>query len=130
MYDEFLKIFYHKNHRDFVFCDCYGICYLFNKEILKIELPLYLNERIHTYDDISNTLMTRKTDFKKVQKGKEVMGDIVMLNVKNMPVHVGVVLQNGLMLHIMEGKHAVIESYNNNNWKKKVDSFYRYESTN
>ena len=129
MYDKFLNIAYEKNHRNFELCDCYGICYLFNKEILKKDIPIYLNQDIVTHEQISSTLSVKKSDFFKVTNGKEKIGDIVMMCIKGMAIHVGVVLQNGLMLHIMEGKQAAIESYKSTKWKNKVDSFYRYEST-
>lgn len=127
-YDKFTKIFYHKNHRDFNFCDCYGICYLFNKEVLKKEIPVYLNEKIYSNEDINRTYREKQSDFKKVNTGRESGGDIVSLKIKGQPIHVGVVVQKGTMLHIMENKNAQIESYNNSKWKNKVDSFWRYES--
>ena len=100
-----------------------------DKEILKKDIPIYLNQDIVTHEQISSTLSVKKSDFFKVTNGKEKIGDIVMMCIKGMAIHVGVVLQNGLMLHIMEGKQAAIESYKSTKWKNKVDSFYRYEST-
>jgi len=129
-YKKFLDIFYHSNKRDFLFCDCYGICHLFNKEVLGVELPEFLNEKIYTDDDVYSTLQVKKESFKSVSNGKECEGDIVILNIKGYPVHVGVVLQNGNMLHIMREKHAEIESYKNSKWKNRVDSFWSYESLN
>jgi cell wall-associated NlpC family hydrolase len=128
-HSEYLKIFYHKNHRDFSFCDCYGICYLFNKEVLDKEIPIYLNEKIYTDEDVNATYKSKTSDFRKIPIGKEAIGDIISFNIKGFAVHVGVVLQKGTMLHIMEGKHASIESYSNSKWERKVDSFWRYEST-
>tara|TARA_R110000787_G_scaffold5686_8_gene20548 strand:- start:6324 stop:6716 length:393 start_codon:yes stop_codon:yes gene_type:complete len=129
VYNEYTKIFYHKNQRDFNLCDCYGICYLFNKEELGIIIPQYLNEKIYSDEDINATYQEKKKDFKRVSLGKEKIGDIISLNVKGFPIHVGVVLQKGTMLHIMEGQHAMIESYQNSRWKNKVESFWRYESS-
>ena len=128
-HDNFTKIFYQKNHRDFNFCDCYGICYLFNKEVLNKEIPEYLNEKIYDNEDVVKTYNSKKPEFTKVNTGREKAGDIVSLKVKSMPIHVGVVIEKGAMLHIMENRHAVIESYNTNKWKNKVDSFWRYEDT-
>ena len=114
---------------DFSFCDCYGICYLFNKEVLGLEIPIYLNEKIYTDEDIDATYQSKKSDFKLVKSGKERIGDIVSLNIKGYAVHVGVVLQKGTMLHIMENKHAMIEGYKTSKWENKVESFWRYENT-
>lgn len=128
-FDKFLNIFYHKNHRSFTFCDCYGICYLFNKEVLGNDLPEFLDEDIWDDAGVNNAITNGKKHFKKINIGKEKVGDIVSFQINGNFLHVGVVLQSGQMLHIMEGKHAVIESYNNLKWKHKVDSFWRYEST-
>ena len=68
-------------------------------------------------------------DFTKVSLGKESVGDIISLNIKGLPVHVGVVLQKGLMLHIMDNEFAKIESYYTSKWKDRINSFWRYEDT-
>lgn len=128
-HDKFTKIFYHKNQRDFNFCDCYGICYLFNKEVLGKEIPSYLNEDIYTDEGINAAYKQKTQEWKKVPKGKETPGDVVSINLKHLPVHVGVVIEKGTMLHILENRHAQIESYNTNRWKNKINSFWRYEST-
>ena len=126
--EKFTKIFYHKNKRDFNFCDCYGICYLYNRDVLGRAIPEYLNEDIWSDESIDDTYHNKKQDFKKVTQGKECAGDIVSFNIKGHSVHVGVVLQRGTMLHIISGKHGSIESYNNSKWKNRVESFWRYES--
>lgn len=128
-FEKFLQIFYHKNHRSFTFCDCYGICYLFNKEVLGINLPEFLDEDIWDDDGVDLTIKKNRSKFKKIKLGKEKAGDIVSFKINGQFLHVGVVLQLGQMLHIMEEKHAVIESYHNLKWKEKVDSFWRYENT-
>lgn len=125
--DLFTNIFYHKNKRDFNLCDCYGLCYLFNKHILNKELPLYLNEKIELDTEVDAVVQDKKNDFVKVSIGRELAGDIVLMRIKNQPIHVGVIVQSGLMLHIMEGKHSSIESYKTTKWKNKIDSFWRYK---
>lgn len=129
MYRKYLDIHYKKNGRDFEFCDCYGICYLYNKHELEKLIPIYLNEEIETPNQVDALFNKKKSEFKKIKIGKEHEGDIISLNIKGLPTHVGVVLQKGLMLHIMNGHCALIESYNNSKWINRIDSFWRYEST-
>ncbi len=129
MYSQYTNIFYKKNGRDFNSCDCYGICYLFNKIELKKELPVYLDDPVDTPDQIDAVFGQKKKEFKKIPNGREMVGDIISLNIKGLPTHVGVVLQKGLMLHIISGQHSRIESYNTTKWKNRIDSFWRYEST-
>jgi cell wall-associated NlpC family hydrolase len=132
MYNEvekFLGIGYEKNKRDFKSCDCYGLCYLFNKDVLGIDIAEYVNENIYNNEELYETYQSKKKYFREINKGKEVSGDIVYLSIKGHAIHVGVVISKGTMLHIMEGRQSVVESYNSDRWENKVNSFWRYEST-
>ena len=128
-HESFTRIYHKTNGRDFNFCDCYGICYLFNKEVLNKEIPLYLEENIEDKEAINATYNSKQSEFVNIPIGKETTGDIVSIKFKNMPIHVGVIVEKGVMLHVMENRQAVIESYNSIRWKNKIDSFWRYEST-
>lgn len=129
MFKRYLNIKYKKNGRDFDYCDCYGICYLFNKHELEIDLPIYLDDPVENQEQIDALFNKKKSDFKKVKLGKECEGDIISFNIKGLPTHVGVVLQKGLMLHIISGETAKIESYTTNKWINRIDSLWRYEIT-
>lgn len=127
--EKFERIFYQLNHRDFNFCDCYGICYLYNKHVLGKYIPEYLNENIYTDESIIDAYNKRKPEWTQVKNGKEVPGDIISIKIKKFPTHVGVVVKKGLMMHIAENRHTAIESYNSTKWKNRVDSFWRYEGS-
>lgn len=127
-HDKFTKIFYELNRRDFERSDCYGICYLFNKHVLGRDIPCHLEDNVKTKEDINAAYKDKQSKFIKVSKGRECAGDIISLDIKNFPMHVGVVVKKGTMLHIMEDRHATIESYNSIKWKNKINSFWRYES--
>lgn len=53
-------------------------------------------------------------------------GDLVILNIGGRPSHIGVVTDPGWMLHSYSGGSAVIESYNDMRWRRRVEGFYRY----
>ena len=58
--------------------------------------------------------------------GHERPGDVVLLRVRNHPIHVGMVVEPGRMLHIMAGCDAVIESYNGLEWRHRTLGVFRY----
>lgn len=107
---------YKKDGRTHQEVDCYGLCYLFNKEVLNKEIPIYASYQ------------KDQDKYFKIPIGKEISGDIISLNIKGYPIHVGVIIQKGIMLHIMENSKPVIETYLNQKWIKRVDSIWRYES--
>ncbi len=108
---------YVKNGRTYSEVDCYGLCYLFNRDVLKKEIPIYASYQ------------NNQELFTKIRLGKEQIGDIISFNIKGFPTHVGVVLSKGTMFHIIENRKPIVESYNNIKWKKRVDSIWRYESS-
>ena len=126
---QFRNIPYKKDGRSYFGSDCYGICVLFNRDVLSIKLPEFLSEDVYIDESITQVFNDKKKSFKEVKIGKEKSGDIVSLNLKGYPVHVGVIVQKGIMLHIMESKYATVENYLSNKWTKRVNSIWRYEST-
>jgi len=53
-------------------------------------------------------------------------GDVVSLRIGGAESHVGLVATPGRMLHVLEGGHAVIETYTSRRWKERVAGVYRY----
>lgn len=112
-----LSVKYERDARSYEKTDCYGICYLYNRDVLNKKIPEFAN-----YDKDQN-------NYTRVSLGKECPGDIIMFNIKGYPIHVGVIVQKGTMLHIMENSKAAIESYKSAKWEKRIDSIWRYEGT-
>lgn len=112
---KFVNLDYEKDARGYDKVDCYGLCYLYNKDILKKEIPQYASYQ------------TDQDNYVRVRNGKEKSGDILMFNIMGYPIHVGVVVQPGVMLHIMEDSKSKIESYFCTKWQNRLDSIWRYE---
>src|SRR5690606_24777470 len=66
--------------------------------------------------------------WRRVAAGDEVCGDVVVLRVRGRPMHVGLVLGDGQMLHVEKGIDSVIERYTGAGWQSRVFGFYRYKS--
>lgn len=53
--------------------------------------------------------------------------DAIILRMRGVPMHVGIVTKPGHMLHCALGIGTVHERYDGTRWKDKVLGFYRYE---
>ena len=62
-----------------------------------------------------------------VRIGDEHPGDGVLLRVMGRPIHVGVVVARGWMLHIEKNCDSLIERYaGGSRWERRVLGFYRH----
>lgn len=52
-------------------------------------------------------------------------GDSILMRVSGVPVHVGLVIAPGHMLHTNKGIDACIERYGSTLWAKRIEAFYR-----
>ena len=64
--------------------------------------------------------------WRRIEPGFEECGDVVILRVYGHPVHVGMVLGQGDMLHIIDGMDSCIENYAAMKWRNRVTGFYRH----
>jgi cell wall-associated NlpC family hydrolase len=61
-----------------------------------------------------------------VAAGSEQLGDAILLRIVGRPIHVGVVIAPGRMLHTEQTTGAVIEGYTGRKWAQRVSGFYRW----
>lgn len=55
----------------------------------------------------------------------ECEGDAILLRLSGAPIHIGLVVAQGWMLHINKGIDACVESYRDPHWTHRVIGFYR-----
>lgn len=60
-----------------------------------------------------------------VSAGREMIGDGVFLRVGGIVCHIGMVVGDGMMLHIRRGVGASVESYRGGAWGQRVEAFRR-----
>lgn len=65
--------------------------------------------------------------FLPIAPGEEKCGDGVLFRMRGVPLHLGMVVYPGKMLHIEDGADACIEAYSSFQWSKRIIGFYRYE---
>lgn len=116
--------------RDLNGFDCWGlVAYVGNKHFNR-NYPSNIDkyESPFDYEELEG-VVRRDIDsgtWEEIPKGKEVPGDVVLLRMRGRPIHVGIVVSDGLMLHTERGIGVVLERYNSSTWKNRLLGFWRY----
>jgi cell wall-associated NlpC family hydrolase len=126
--DRFVGIPWKDKGRDSSGCDCWGLVRIVYQEILGINLPNYGEDYSNLADkkELAALIGKGASLWKEVKEGEEEVLDLVLLRQSGLPIHVGVVIGRGLMLHVPTEQSSTIVSYRGLLYKKRVDSFYRY----
>jgi cell wall-associated NlpC family hydrolase len=123
--DEYIGIPFKSKGRDRNGIDCWGLVRLIYRERLNIELPSYIDEYGHACsDDVIKVVAAHEKEWAKV--GKERTWDLVLLRIKGMPRHIGIVIGRKVMIHIWSGIDSCTERYDSLLWRNRILGFYRY----
>lgn len=112
--------------RDATGCDCWGLVRLIYKNEFDIDLPDLgpLYGCTTDKDGMKRVYEDQLVKWSKVKKPQ--IGDVVLLRIKGLPVHVGVMVDKGVMLHAERGIDSVVERVENSLWRNRVEGFYHY----
>jgi cell wall-associated NlpC family hydrolase len=112
--------------RDRLGLDCWGFVRLVYLE-LGLELPLYgdVYDRTTERETIARHVEATAREWVEVPAGAERPGDVVLLRLLGRPMHVGMVIEPGLMAHADPVAGVVVERYRGCLWAKRVQAFYR-----
>ena len=108
--------------------DCWGLVTLIAAERFGVRLPSYVAGYASTRDadDIGRLVRGQMDLWRNVPRGQELPGDVVLMRLMNQPMHVGMVVARGWMLHIEQGIDACLELYDGAKWRRRVIGIYRY----
>ena len=107
--------------------DCWGLVIAAGRDCYGLELPDYRGYA--NADDPTQTaqLFTARDDWQAIAPNEERAGDVVVLRLGTaLPVHAGLVVGWGLMLHSLAGRDACLERYRSRAWADRVEGFYRW----
>ncbi|QND13439.1 C40 family peptidase [Rhizobium leguminosarum bv. trifolii] len=125
--ERFIGIPYVQHGRGYDGADCWGILYLYYRDVLGILVPTYVAEmEARRFDrrDIG-PLMKAERERDWVQIETPAIGDCVLMRAGRHDSHVGVFLGAGRMLH-SEGPHpSQIERMADVRWRDRITGFYR-----
>ena len=111
--------------------DCWGMVQMYYREVLGVEIPSYVGE----YTDAGRSTQTRRelaalidhnmTDWREVDNAEA--GDVVLLKIGGRPIHVGIAVNGGQMLHTETGVDTLVERLASPMWERRIEGFYRYD---
>lgn len=109
--------------------DCWGMVRLIYAEKLNVELPSLLHY-VNTEDKTALIRGIEEHDAKHnwalIPKGQEQEFDVPVFNICGMPMHVGVVVRPGYMVHCQRDIGTSFETYRGHRWFNRLEGFYRY----
>lgn len=111
--------------------DCWGLVVLFYNKHMNIDLPLYewvAPDKSTMHKTTCEQAKQMALDiglFEEVDSPE--YGDLVLLNIMGMPIHIGVVIDKNLMLHTGSSHGVVVEDFTEMKWKRRIKSFHRYK---
>ena len=116
--------------RDHKGVDCWGLVRLVMAEQFGVALPSFTDEYDHTCNQVKiSALVAREVPrWRSIPLGEEVLGDVAVLRVRGAPMHVGMVMGDGLMLHAEKGIDSTLERYTAARWSQRIAGFYRYKT--
>jgi len=126
--------------RDIKGCDCWGLTRLICMNELGFTVPSFTEKYESTYKgenvkDALDTLGVKDKHWDEIEVGKEELGDhVLMYGIYEIegkkiraPMHVGLVLIPGTMIHIEENIDSVLCPYREDrHMKRRVIGFYRF----
>jgi cell wall-associated NlpC family hydrolase len=111
--------------------DCWGLYSLVMAERFGLALPPYEGPNWASGASaraVAASAADYARQFDQVPAGAEREGDAILLRTYGMPVHLGLVVAPGLMLHAEEYHSSVIARYNSPQWASRIVSFHRCTS--
>lgn len=124
--DKLIGIPYKTHGRSLDGCDCWGLAYLFHDK----KIPSY-GETYLDADDTASTSTSisenKRNGWERVE-GEERFGDIIIFNIRGIPVHAAVYIGKGMMLHSLKGHNSCVEPVLGVRWATRIEGFYRWQN--
>lgn len=130
---QYLKCPFHDKGRTPAGFDCWGLLrwVYAHDHPLKHDLPDYLD----CYDNTNDRDRLAKVIFEEKElQWREIKApetpqpfDAVLVRMRGVPMHVGIVTIPGSMIHCGRGVNTTHEPYTATRWKNRILGFYRYE---
>ncbi len=110
--------------------DCYGLYYYVSREHYGVEVPAY-STAYPTSDSqyrdaaVSAAIRAKAGAWQRV--AEPVPGDGIVFNLAGQPLHCGIVIGDGIMLHCLRGRGTAIEEFRTASWVKRIEGYYRWK---
>lgn len=109
--------------------DCWGLVKLVYENERGIDVPSYVDDYETTNDrqKISDIISSESAEkWEMVKEPREY--DVVILDMRGIPMHVGIVTKPGHMIHCARGINTVHENFTTARWRHKIKGFARWKA--
>jgi len=126
--NKYLDVPFVERGRDRDGVDCWGLVRLVLMEQFGINVPRYDGEYMSTSENelLAGIVERERGGWVSVEPGEEQCGDVVLLAITGFPCHVGIVVDDGMMLNARNGVGIAVESYRRPFWNRRVRGFFRH----
>lgn len=109
--------------------DCWGLAQMVWREVFGHDLPAYEGPAWvpGITDDVGAATRNYAEAFVKVAYGDERCGDGVVIRMRGYPLHLALIVGDGMMLHIDGSTDSCLEPYTAPRWRSRLVEFYRYD---
>lgn len=111
--------------------DCFGLCLLVWRERFGLDVPLYGGV---SWDEANSAEVgafiggEAQAGWDRIEPGEAGPGDAVLMRMRGHPIHVGVIVADGFMLHCHDRGDASVEDFRTLQWSRRILGFYRYRT--
>lgn len=115
--------------RDRAGLDCWGLVRLVLAEVFDVTVPSYLGGYADTADRraIADVIASALPEWIDVGARPERPGDVVLFRVMGQPMHVGIIVAPGWMLHVERGIDSALDRLGGMRWGSRRIGLYRHE---
>jgi cell wall-associated NlpC family hydrolase len=109
--------------------DCWGLVRLVYADRLGIALPAYDGRGFSgrtSVADVASLVAGAREAWREMPEAQAAPIDLVLLRVHGQPVHVGVLVAPGIMLHSLAGHDSAVERLDNLVWSRRVIGYGRW----
>jgi cell wall-associated NlpC family hydrolase len=110
-------------------CDCYGLARLIYREELGIALPDYREDYASATEEAEVAALIARASVAPPWvhvEGAARPFDLAVLRGQGLATHLGIVIREGLMIHMAARDRAVVQGYAAGSWKHRLVSRLRH----
>lgn len=129
--EEYVGLPYSVGGRDRAGVDCFGLCLLVWRERFGLDVPLYGGvswKEANTVEIGAFIGGEAMAGWDLVEAGEERPGDAILMRMRGHPIHVGVIVADGFMLHCHDRGDAAVEDFRTIQWSRRILGFHRYRT--
>ena len=109
--------------------DCWGLVRLVYADRLGVDLPAYDGRGFSgraSVADVVSLVADARDAWHEVSEDDAAPLDLVLLRVHGQPVHVGVLVAPGIMLHSLAGHDSAVERLDSLAWARRIIGYGRW----